>query len=165
MTFPQHWIYLRYFLIVFSRNIWTEKTITQYIEELSMNAQNLVAQDTVHYVQETGRPNNPGNKKTNSYFFSSILEFFFILNYFQERLAASGSNLKLFLTFRPTSKPVFNWLAASRRVLPRLFPWATTSIAKSTTAAAAPSAAACRPKPKPCPSCTASCRRSQSSHL
>jgi hypothetical protein len=51
-------IYLRY--SVFSRNIWTEKTVTQYIEELSTNAQNLVAQDTVHYVQETGRPNNPG---------------------------------------------------------------------------------------------------------
>jgi hypothetical protein len=59
---------------VFSRNIWTEKTVTQYIEELSMNAQNSVAQDTVHYVQETGRPNNPGNKKI--IFFSSILETF-----------------------------------------------------------------------------------------
>ncbi len=28
-----------------------------------MNAQNLVAQDTIHFVQETGRPNNQGNKK------------------------------------------------------------------------------------------------------
>ena len=139
----------------------------QYIEELSMNAQNLVAQDTVHYVQETGRPNNPGNTKTsNSYFFLPFWKLFYfkIKHNFQERLAASGSNLKLFLTFRPTSTAVFNRLAAGRRVLPRLFPWATTSIAKLTTAAAPSVVAAC-PKPKPCPSCTASCRRSQSSHL